>query len=480
MSKSVVVIGAGIGGLSAAIHSRLLGHDVLVLERQSIGGKAAPIESHGYRFDPGPSIVILTRIYEQIFRSAGRKMEDYLRFDRLDPISQVRFAGATLDLPGSIDDCARLANSLSAGDGDALRRLMTKLGKVVPKVDQTVFDHPFEHPWQLADPNLIAFGLQFDVRKSYRESVDEWFRSPLLRAFFYGFPSYGGQSYDSKAPGALLIPYYMLTDGVWFPQGGVAAIPAALQRLAAELGVKFATADVVTVETVGSRVKSVADAEGNRYEAASFISNQDRSTFGDLLGRPTSVRPSFSYFTLQWGLKHRPDNLRHHSLVIPSQFLDGFEALYRHRKFPEPPIVYLNEVAGTDPSMAPPGGGNLFAVITSPAEEEGWNWEAETPRFRKAVLDTLRDSGVDVEAHGIEVERVQTPRYFREAHGNFRGSLYGVDEPHRMFGGMFPATNRDPQFKNLFYSGGSVQPGAGMPMVALSGRFAAQAMAKSK
>ncbi|MGV3615005.1 MAG: phytoene desaturase family protein [Fimbriimonas sp.] len=475
MPKHVVVVGAGLGGLSAAVYARLRGHQVLLLEKAAIGGKAAAIETHGFRFDPGPSIIILTRLYEDVFRAAGRRMEDTLRFRRLDPISRVRFSGETIDLPGSRAECEALVRDRWPEDGKAFRELMAKVDRVAPHIDRSVFRHPYTKPWQLADPHLIATALPFDVRKSYKELVDGLFQSPLLRAFFYGFPSYGGQTYDSKAPGALMIPYLMLQEGVWYPEGGVSAIPRAFADLARDLGVEVRTdAEVTAVVDAGNEIRAVRLRSGERIEADAFISNVDRTTFGRMIGRGEAPPPSLSYFTLQWGLRTRPEGLAHHTLVVPADYETGFEQLYRQRRFPIPPIVYLNETAGTDPAVAPPGAGNLFAVVTSPAVEDEFDWERETPRFRAAVLATLREAGLDVEAHGIEFERIQTPRYFESAHGNYRGTLYGPDESARPFGGMFPPTNRDPEFKNLFYCGGSVQPGAGLPMVTLSGKFAAE------
>jgi phytoene desaturase len=475
MAKQVVVVGAGLGGLSAAIHARLRGHDVLLLERGAVGGKAAAIERDGYRLDPGPSIIILIRFYEALFRAAGRRMEDYLRFRRLDPISQVRFAGERIDLPASRGECERLVRDRWPEDGAAFADVMARLDRAAPHIDRSVFRHPYSRPWQLADPHLVATAMQFDVRKSYKDLIDGWFVSPLLRAFFYGFPSYGGQTYDSKAPGALMIPYLMLEEGVWYPEGGVAAIPAAFARLAEELGVEIRRgAEVVKASVAGRTIRAVELASGERIEADAFISNVDRTTFGRMLRRSESPRPSLSYFTLHWGLRRRPEGLAHHTLVVPADFEAGFAHLYRDRRFPLPPIVYLNETAGTDPRVAPERAGNLFAVVTSPAREEGFDWREETPRFREAVLAVLREGGLDVEAHGVEFERTQTPLYFEEAHGNYRGTLYGPDEADRPFGGLFPPTNRDEEYANLFYCGGSVQPGAGLPMVTLSGQFAAE------
>lgn len=481
MANSVVVMGGGQGGLVAAIYARLRGFDVTLLEQSDrLGGKAAPIEIAGYRLDPGPSIIILPRIYESVFQDAGRRMSDYLTFRRLDPISRVFFEDRSpIDLPADRRDCERLVQEIAPEDAASFRELMGRLDRVAPHIDRSVFRHPYDHSWQLADPHLIATALQFDVRKTYKELVDAAFRSPLLRAFFYGFPSYGGQTYDSKAPGALMIPYFMLEEGVFYPEGGVAAIPAAFGRLARELGVTIRTGvRIAGLREREGQVVAAQTTDGETISADAFVSNVDRSTTRAWLGEKETASPSLSYFTMHMGIPRVMPELRHHTLVIPKGYEEGFADLYRDRKFPSPPIVYLNLTSESDSTVAPAEKSNLFAVVTSPAEESHLDW-TRAEGFREGTLRVLNSIGLDLNPSEFDFERVQTPRYFAEAHGNYRGSLYGVDEKQRPFGGLFPHRVKDEKYRNLFYAGGSVQPGAGLPMVTLSGRFAAHAVKKT-
>jgi phytoene dehydrogenase-like protein len=263
----------------------------------------------------------------------------------------------------------------------------------------------------------------------------------------------------------------MLTQGVWWPEGGIGAIPKAFERLARELGVEIRTGSrVAKFLAKGEVIAGVQLEGGEQISCDAVVSNLDRLTTEQMLQRPITAKPSFSYFTIHWGLETPFEGLAHHTLLIPNGFEQGFDLLYNHREFPEPPIVYLNETAQTDPDSAPPGKSNLFAVLTVPAEETHLNWQ-NPERYIASTKDVMRKFGFHIEEEPI-FTRIQTPTTFRERDGNYRGTLYGVDESERILGGMFPLTNRD-RIPNLFYCGGSVQPGAGLPMVTLSGQFAA-------
>lgn len=478
-APEVVILGGGMGGLSAAVHCRLHGAEVTVVEKGKIGGKAAGIERDGYRLDPGPSIVILPKIYRAVFERANRSMEDYLQFDRLDPISRVFFADdPPLDLPADRAACSGLVANLDRQDGESFRALLARLDKAAPHIEQSIFSHPYHHALQLLDPHLFAVARGFDPRLTYRQAVDRMFRSPLLRAFFYGFPSYGGQSYNSKGAGSLMIPYYMLESGVYHPKGGVAAIPSAFERLAKELGVRFFLRESVqSLTRAGKRIR--IELESHRLEADYVISNIDRLTTERMLGRAVVGRPSYSYFTVHWGLRAETPALSHHNLIIPAEFEQGFNQLYNGRSVPEAPIVYVNATSAIDPDAAPRGHSNLLAVVTVPASEAHLDWKSEGVKLKAAVVKALESVGVDLKPADLDFERIQDPCYFESEHGNYKGALYGLDEKERPFGGLFPLKCSDPEFGNLFYCGGSVQPGAGLPMTTLSGKFAADLMARA-
>lgn len=470
MNRSSIVIGAGLGGLSAAIYARLRGWDVLVIEQSDrCGGKAAGVERDGFQLDPGPSIIILPEIYRAVFRAASRNPDDYLKFIPLDVLSRVYFEGREpLNLPSDYESCLSLLREIAPEDVKRFQRLFERLDRSVPSLESAVFERPILRVSDFARPGLLKFGMQFSPFRSYRSLVDGWFSSPLLRAFFYGFPSYSGLSYNDAAPGAFLIPYYMLRDGVYFPEGGVRAIPAAFERLARELGVEFRMNTRFT-QFVGER--GVELENGEQLEADHIICNADKLT----VTGECSLEPSLSYFTLHYGIQHDLPGLEHHTLLIPEKFEAGFRRLYSN-EFPDPPIVYLNATSALDPSAAPKGQTNLFAVVTVPSRGTTVDWSKGRNEYRRKVRGVMAKFGFDWVTGAETFERVQDPDYFEQAHGNYRGSLYGPVPKQRAFG-MFPLKNWDPEHPNRAFCGGSVQPGAGLPMVTLSGKFAVDVLA---
>lgn len=470
-------------GLNAAIHARLHGFEVMLLEQRSeAGGKAAGIEVEGFQLDPGPSILILTRLYEQVFRRAGRSMSEFLKFRRLEVLSRIQLEGQPpLNLPGERQACLDVLRAVAPQDVDSVQRLMDRLDGAAHLLDRSVFARPYLEQRDLLDPALMKFGLKMNPFRTYKAAVDQMFTSPMLRAFFYGFPSYGGQSYHAKGPAGFMIPYFMLADGVWVAEGGVRAIPKAFEKLARDLGVEFRfQAPVAQLWTEADRVRGVCiQAESGAMEkldADAVICAVDPARLAPLPGQET-WKPSYSYFTLHWGLRRTWPELEHHNLWIPQNFSHGFREIYDSRQFPSRPIVYLNATAAADPESAPPGCTNLFAVVTVPGDEPHLDYPNRRYEYRERVRHEVAQAGFEWSPGEEVFERLQDPPFFAERDGNHLGSLYGPDEKHRLWG-LFPQSNRHHSLRGLYLAGGAVQPGAGLPMVTLSGQFAADLAAR--
>lgn len=481
------MIGAGIGGLSAAIEAAISGFEVTVYEaREQAGGKACPITERGYTLDPGPSIIILPETYQKLIAKAGLNPDALLMFNKVNPTTRVFFQEGSaessprsapiqqIDLPADWDELLAVASQVEPQDAANLAEMMATLGRWRPYIESKFMEDSVESPLALADPKLFKFGREMGLGKEYKSIVDAKFKSTLFRALFYGFPSYSGLTYRTKSPSPWFIPYYMLKEGIHVAEGGVKSIPAALEHTARSLGVKFRLSDrVIGILTDRGRVTAIESQGSERLKVEGIISAIDHTQMQSLLGRPVGkFKPSLSYMTLHLGLKNPPDGLSSHNLLITQDFEEGFSRLYDHRSGPNWGVTYINAPHVDTPSCSPDRGGQLFFVTPCPAVVSTFDAKSESNHLKEKLLRLTEDFGFSVDPADVEVEVIQSPDVFASRDGNPFGSLFGAAEEARFFG-LLPGL-KDRTIKNLVYCGASVQPGAGMPMACLSGQRSAK------
>lgn len=473
----VLVIGGGIGGLSAALTASGQNLKTILVEKQkALGGKASPILKNGYTLDPGPSICIMKWVYEDLFKTTGADISNYLKFDKLDPVfSLVTEKGSSIVLPSGREKFLTKIKEFAPEDVSGFEKLFSLGDSLYPVVKKTFFSRFYSSPLDLVSIDLFPFARHFILMNKYKNIIDSWFKNPALKAWLYSFPTYTGQSYNSIAPGALLIPYIMICEGVFYPENGIGSIPNAIAKRAAELGVKtFTNCAVTKINHMDEKIKSVKLSNGQTIYPKAVISAVDKFTTEKLLNIKSSPSPSYSYVSLQIGLKNKLKNLTHHTTCIPDDYQNYYSDLYLKHKYPENPVLYIHAPSATDPNCAPYGRESLFIVI--PTYATGGEWRAIEDKLIDNILSLLKKYNIVIGKKDIEFSRIQTPHYFEQTHGNYLGSLFGPDESQRL-ARILPPGNNSKAFKNLAFCGGGTQPGAGMPMVTLSGKFAANHIA---
>lgn len=472
-----IVIGSGLGGLSAAINAKRRGYDVVVLEKNKIiGGKAGQIFEQGFTFDPGPSIIMLTDVYKSIFSSFDKDFDAYVELVKLPTISRLVIEnGKIYDLPTGKENFLDFVSDNFNQDVDAVKKYFQICEAMYALIQETSFKKPIDSIIDiLKTPKILKLAKYAFINKPFKEVTDSFFKSAILRAYFYGFPGFTGQSYMDSSPGGFMVLYLLVTQGVFYPMGGVGQIPNAFYQLAKELGVEFATETEIEKFTVNNKtIESVTDKKGNVYSADYFISNIDKLTMESFfeIKKNKKHSPSYSYFTYHLGIKKKLVDLDLHNIFIPNNFDKYYEDLYIKSQLSENPILYINMPSSLDTSIAPKNMDSLFCVLTVPPVLDSINWEEQLIEAKKYFLDNINKYGINIKSEDIVLDRVQTPIYFRDKHLNYLGGLFGPITKERNFMG-FPLSNRDKTYSNLYYAGGTVQPGGGLPMVALSGKFA--------
>ena len=492
-----VVVGGGLGGLSAALELRRRGYQVIVLERaEELGGKASERSEGGYRWDEGPSIVVMPWVYESLFQACGLDPAKYLKLKRLDPAFRIVLSdGRTLDIPA---DPAGLRDAFAAidpADGPALDKFLEKMDRFAKLIAHSYCDRMLENWGQVMLSPLMVSAALISPAKGYAKEIDEQFRSPAIRELLYGFPTYSGFD-PQRAPASLaIIPWTIIREGVWYPEsGGIAAIPRSIAAACRDVGVEIHTGvEVEAIELDSQGNVSGVSTSAGPIPTKVVVSNADYvHTFRMLRGgkgfskdvtnyREGKAEPSTSFFTVQLACNQSWDALAHHVLVLTKGSGRVYDELFLKGEYPSDPPIYVNATSVTDPGDAPAGGSNPFIVIGAPPLKPGHEHDRDAEfevRHANLLIERLERAGLPGLAGATVSRKITAPIDWQDRFTSFLGSIYGLGNKHNVLGGSFRPLNFQKDVPGLYFVGGGVQPGAGMPMVVQSGKITAERIAK--
>lgn len=488
--RRVIIVGGGLGGLSAAIHLRLGGCAVTVCEAdERVGGRANLIEREGFRFDTGPSLLNYPWVFEQLFAAAGRRLQDYVRLLPVDPSVTFRWAdGESLALSGDagkfLRECERLDPASAPNLFAFLRDAEIKYRIAFEKLVSRNVDNPLKWLGALTPAELLRTG----VWRSLDRELKRHFKGRHLREALGSYGMYlGGSPYE--LPGIFtILAYGELAYGLWLPEGGVYALVEGIERLARELGVEVLTnCRVSKICLRRGRVAGVELADGAFREAPVVVSNVDvPTTDTELIGyengraegarrRAAKTRMTPGVVTFYWGVRGRVGGAGHHTIFLPDDYRGAFDDLTKRQRVPRQLPFYVSVPSATDAGLAPPGDTTMFVLAPTPliSEMPGADWPGEAAKIRSQVLSTLARHGVEIAEERIAFEEVYTPLEWRKRFGLYDGSAFGA--AHTLFQvGPFRRRNYSDEAEGLYYVGASTTPGTGMPMVVLGGRLVAE------
>jgi phytoene desaturase len=482
---SVLIIGAGTGGITAAAMLARQGYHVTVVEKNAHpGGRCDRFVQAGHHFDTGPTLFLMPEIVEQVFDFLGQRVEDHLALRRVDPAYHVDFGDGThLTLTSDLAAMQADLEAIESGSTGSFLRYLAEGRRHYELVFAHLLGRNFRHAWEYFTPkNMLLISRLKALRRHY-DNLERYFADPRLRVAFSFQDMYVGLSpYQAPATYSLL-PYAEMAGGVWFPSGGMYQLIEALTAIAQEAGARFLfDAPVAEIDVDGKQATGVTLADGRKMPADVVLANADLPyVYHQLLpdGGPARRLDRKAYtcstVTFCWGIDRQYHQLGPHSLFLARDFRQGMDQIFCQRTLPDEPSFYLHAPARIDATMAPEGHDTLTAVVPVGHIDETapQDWAQIRQRARLCVLQRLAQAGVaDLENH-IKFEASYTPPDWQSRYNLAKGASFGLSHTFLQMGYLRPG-NRHARYRNLYFVGASTHPGAGLPTVLLSAGLATE------
>ncbi len=481
----VVVVGAGLGGLAAAIRLAAAGREVTVLEREDYpGGRAGKLSLDGYEFDTGPTVLTMPSLLEDLVGTVGEDLADWLPMTRLDPAYRAHFPdGSTLDV---IADTARMAGEVArvcgAREADGYLRFVDDARELWRLERDDFIDRNLDRPQDLVTANLWRLLVRGGFGR-LQSKVNSYFADPRTRRIFSFQAMYAGVAPHQALALYAVIAYLDSVAGVYFPKGGIHAVSRALADVATKHGVTINYGTTVTsVSTVSGRATGVVCADGRRFAADTVVLNPDLPiAYRDLLP-PTrwrnpllgKLRYSPSCVVLHVGSRQSYGAIAHHNIHFGRAWRETFDEVINQGRLMSDPSLLVTNPTRTDPTLAPDGRQTYYVLAPTPnLNAPLLDWRGSlTGTYRSELIDTLEQRGYVGFGDGIEVSRFITPADWADQ-GMAAGTPFAAAHTLRQTGPFRPG-NLHPTLSNVVFVGSGTQPGVGVPMVLISGRLAAE------
>jgi len=487
-APKAIIIGSGIGGMATAIRLSIQGFDVTVYESNDYaGGKLSFFEKDGFKFDAGPSLFTQPQNIEELFSLANEPIDKYFNYQSIDVACKYFFENGKIIY--AYTDQLKYAAELEDKLGErsfALKKYLIAAEKLYNNIGLVFLNHSLHKRGTWLHRRIIkAFQT---LRLSYitgtmHEHNSKSFVSKEAVQIFNRFATYNGSN-PYKAPGMLsLIPHLEQTQGTYYPKGGMISITEALHQLAIKKGVKFVFNSNVSSISHKSNVVTGVVVNNQFIPANIVVSNADvYFTHKYLLNDATrskkilSLERSSSAMIFYWGIKKSFTQLGLHNILFSDSYKEEFDHLFTKKTLIGDPTIYINITSKMESSHAPAQQENWFVMINVPANV-GQNWNECAIQARKAVIHKInRLLNTDLESL-IVSETMMDPVQIEQKTGSFMGSLYGTSS-NNVFAAFLRPANFSTQYKGLYFCGGTVHPGGGIPLCLKSAYIASELIKK--
>ncbi len=479
--KNVLIIGAGLGGLSTALRLATRGYSVTIIEKdEKAGGRLNEIKQDGFTFDMGPSFFSMSYEFDELFSDC--KTENTLEYQQLAPLYTVHFAGddRRFNIFMDPEKLTSEFESIEPGFRKKLDAYLKNAGEIFHDTEYKIVKRNFDSKWDyLATMTTVPLKHAPRMMRSMWTELEKYFDSHEVKVIFslVGF-FLGATPYDTPAVYKLLNYTELVHDGYWNVKGGMYRIVESILKELAKFDVKIIyNTEIVEVEQELDQLISLVDDSGNKYHADIFISNSDAASFrGNILKREAfdedtldAMDWTLSPFTIYIGVKGKIDGLHHHNYFLGENFKDYADKIFKTSVSPQKPYYYVNVSSKSNKDCAPEGCENLFILCPMPDLRYKPDWSDAESLADNIIEDLSKRVNFDIK-NNILTKKIMTPIDWMNKLNLYKGSGLGLAHGMDQVGGFRPA-NKDEELKNLYYVGASTVPGTGLPMVVISSRL---------
>ncbi len=479
--KSVLIIGAGLGGLSTALRMAVKGYEVSIIEKDSKpGGRLNELKQDGFTFDMGPSFFSMSYEFDEFFKYCG--IENPLEYQQLDPLYVVNFAGSQrkFHIYKDLDKLTQEFEDLESGFRKKLDAYLKSAGEIFHDTEYKIVKRNYKNKLQyMATMTTVPWKHAPRMLRSMWTELEKYFDSHEIKVIFslVGF-FLGATPFDTPAVYKLLNYTELVHDGYWNIKGGMYRITEALVKELDKRGVKIVyNTEIKGFQENGTGLKNFVDQHGKNWQADIYVSNSDAAAFrGTVLGRKKYTEEkldqldwTLSPFTIYLGVKGKIDGLHHHNYFLGNNFKEYADKIFKTSVSPEKPYYYVNVNSKSNPECAPEGCENLFILCPMPDLRFKKDWSDAESLADNIIEDLGKRCEYDIK-NNIISRKLMTPIEWRDKFNLYKGSGLGLAHGMNQVGGFRPS-NKDEEFDNLYYVGASTVPGTGLPIVVISSKL---------
>lgn len=485
-NKSAIIIGAGIGGITTAVYLAKNGYKVTVYEKNSApGGRCGQLTRDGHRFDLGATMLLMPGIYREVFQSLDIPLFENTDIKPLENLYKIYFDNnEVITFSANEDKMKTQLEKIEPGSFKRSQKYVTDGYEIFQVGMNKLIGRNFDNIFQFANFRNIGMLIKLKTYISNYRYVKKFFSDPHLRMAYTFQNIYVGQSpFDSPALFSM-VPAAELTEGSFFPQGGMFSIIEKLLSVAKSSGVEFYYNNpVIKIGLNGKKAESVFLADGSEIMADIIVANADLPyVYRKLLPdkgksrRLDRMKYSCSAICYHWGLDKVYPQLGHHSVFLSDGFREGLDRIFKDKSVSDHPSFYIHAPVRTDPSAAPSDHDTLSFIVGAGHVDKmkKQDWNDLKKKTRDAIIQRLKKLGLDdIEEH-IKFEICYTPENWESACNITRGSVFGSLAHNILQMGYFRPHNQHSKYKNIYFVGGSTHPGNGIPNVLLSAKLTAE------